>query len=537
MTADQVLDALRVPGRGAGPSWHVYHVGCHSTPLNFASQQLRAFHLVQALEEKELVRNRKVVVVGARLAGITAAISCFLRGARKVTIYERNHECLAYQHGASHRFVHPHIFRWPDESANRERTDFPILNWSAGNADAIRATLIKQFTQLLAACLKRRGLTHSPDVLDYAAAPEGDHHPRGDDHKEKFRLRLGCDVRSISPFLDKQRPRLSVIAEGQEALFVHARGEYLPVGPIRNYQRSYDVAIVAAGFGLEAEVAGVPFRSYWNLDVLSQPTIRGTWPRRWLVSGTGDGGLIDAIRLRLFDVDQATLTGLLLGTRDLSGLGVTAGQWSNTTASACEGMMEALRRDLKGFDERLLRGTEEAVAEEFSGRSHAAFAALRERHKDAFEGLRCFLEAKERTDTVVYLNGPSAGPYQPSASLFNRFLVYLLRRHCGLRFRRGRLKLLSPPGYAGAFRVAFDQVVAGQPGSVEEIIEVDEIVVRHGAESALERLFGAAVARDVRDGPAIRAFDADLWNRPLPPEWSKDLKKPVLPKEGPGNWL
>jgi hypothetical protein len=55
----EVLDAMRVVTMGK-PEQNVFQVGCVSNPLNFASQQMRAFTLTWALEEKNLIRNKQI---------------------------------------------------------------------------------------------------------------------------------------------------------------------------------------------------------------------------------------------------------------------------------------------------------------------------------------------------------------------------------------------------------------------------------------------------------------------------------------------
>jgi hypothetical protein len=61
-----------------------------------------------------------------------------------------------------------------------------------------------------------------------------------------------------------------------------------------------DFAVLAVGFGLEKTLDRVPARSYWLNDSLHQElAFAPPEPRRVLVSGSGDGGLIDALRLCL----------------------------------------------------------------------------------------------------------------------------------------------------------------------------------------------------------------------------------------------
>lgn len=497
LTAQDILDAMRVP-TGLAPPWNVFQLGCVSTPLNFASQQRRAFKLTWALDHAGLLKGKQIAVVGAGLAGITAGLVGLLRGAARVSLYDRTHELMPYQDGAVHRYVHPMIFRWPEENAEQEATDFPILNWKENTADAIRRVVLEQAETLLEACYGARG---------------------ADRNAKLFQHRVGCDVRHVVPSSDG---RVQLLAEGQQSTEVKARRQYLPVGPIRNYQASYDVVIAAVGYGLEAEFPGLSFRSYWHLDTLSQPTIRGHWPKRWLVSGTGDGGLIDAVRLRLFDLDQRRLTTVLTGGRpEIPGVDFPT-NWPE--------IIRELRRSLLEMANRFRSGEPDPRSkDEISRAIQQEFVAIDTALPDAFATLKTFLESRERTDTLVYLHGQQEMPYELGASLFQRFLIYLLRRHCGLRYRRGKLRQLPGSGYGGSYRFAFDRELVEGVRMPTEHLEVDEVVIRHGAESALGGLFGPVSAKSAAMDERRRNFERDLWSEPLDPTWFEAVKTPIRP--------
>lgn len=402
------------------------------------------------------------------------------------------------------------IFRWPDENAETPRTGFPILNWPAKSADKIRERVLKKAERHLEKCYRVRKKSRRSRLFQY---------------------RLGTDVRQVIPFGD----RVQLLAEGQESTFVRARNQYLPVGEIRNYQRKYDVVVAAAGYGLEVEFPGVPFRSYWQLDTLSQPTIRGTWPRRWLVMGTGDGGLIDAIRLRLFDSDQELMTKVLTGDTAIPGF-VPPLDWHR--------LIGILRADLHRVDPEIRKEFQyeclTAAQQRAPDLKNKIALALQRRfiqlnsdprHETTFKTLKAFLEGHERTDTVVYLTGQWEQPYELTASLIQRFVIYLLIRHCGLRYRRGRTRLIAAPSTnGGAYRFAFDrETVEGERVPIE-YLDVDEVVVRHGAESALGAIFGAPTLLATRESTKLKAFEQSLWQEPLDPEWAGLLRRPIKPE-------
>jgi hypothetical protein len=65
-------------------------------------------------------------------------------------------------------------------------------------------------------------------------------------------------------------------------------------GPIVVNQRTFDAVLVAVGFGLEEDAE----RSYWSNDNLEHNQADGG-RSKWIVSGLGDGALIDVLRPRL----------------------------------------------------------------------------------------------------------------------------------------------------------------------------------------------------------------------------------------------
>jgi hypothetical protein len=483
---------------------------------------MRAFTLTWALDNDKLIYEKEIAIVGGGLAGVTAAIVCLLRGACNVTLYDKAHELMALQRGAVHRYVHPMIFRWPDcEEADTKPTEFGILNWRSGTADAISKKVLTQANNLLDRCLKQRGENRATT--------------------NSYTQRLGCDVRQIIPTQDGKK--VLVLAEGRNAQWVVGRNEFLPVGGFRSYYDRYDVVIAAVGYGLESELACAPFRSYWNLDTLSQATIREPWPRRWLVSGTGDGGLIDAIRLRLSDASQKELAELLTGkcrhSKILKEVKQTKDGYRKEVRSLSKalGRVEAkMRKMYQTFlRKRTLKMEKRKRETDTIGKNiQQEFHALSEqkKHEVVFNVLKTFFRTRERTDTFVYLNGPQTTPYEMTASLFNRFLIYLLRRYCGLRYRAGKARLITQSPSSGIYRFVFDQEEKGSERIPGDYLEVDDVVIRHGAKSAFGALFGTgALNKMKKKNKATETFEASLWAiNNIRKNWLNSLHEPKCPK-------
>lgn len=522
-----ILNYMRVHNE-VQKDWNVYQIGCVSSPLNFASQQQRAFKLTYALDQKGHINGQDIAVIGAGLSGLTAAIVCLLKGAKSISLYEKTHDLMPFQYGALHRYVHPMIFKWPESIADTEKTKFPILNWEADNADVIRRKFISEIYKLLNKCANTR-------------------------NDEKFyRHRVGADVRHLVSVEGK----IQVLAEAQLPFQTETKrsnlnllnkegereGEFLPIGFAKNFHDVYDVVIVAVGFGIEKKHPDVLFRSYWHLDTLSQPTIRGPWPRRWLVSGTGDGGLIDAIRLVLFEVDQKNLTNILLGKKiDEFDENVFKEIYKENFIENWNNQLKAFRDDLvkaiskiKKFNRRvlaqlnkhtdiiinktdppevkLLKGerlkeNKLKLEDYISEKIQEIFRQCLIKHKDVNKNLKIFLQQYRRTDTVVYLNGTTKEPYQLGTSLFHCLLIFLLRRDCGLRYRCGELEIPNNLNKSNTYRVLFKR----KDRHDEPPLEVDDIVIRHGVESTFGILFGTPTYNKAVNKFISEKFDTELW--------------------------
>jgi hypothetical protein len=70
-------------------------------------------------------------------------------------------------------------------------------------------------------------------------------------------------------------------------------------------QTEYDCVIVCVGFGKEKPFGGVRVPTYWENDSLHQ--IDFVDGQHILVSGTGDGGLVELMRLMIVDFDHGRI--------------------------------------------------------------------------------------------------------------------------------------------------------------------------------------------------------------------------------------
>ncbi len=426
----QLIRWMEVPGQP-----HVFALGNFARQVTFASQQARAFNLIWALfKENRLAPGQRVAVIGAGLGGLSATAAALAKECY-VDIFEHASQPCPLQRGNDIRFIHPNILRWPETGSERDDTDFPFLNWTAANVRGVIKQIDLQWN------MRTSNNTRLRKFFNYRVN------------------RLYTSPTKLGP----QKPWLSAnrvvdnVANGKDGANVLTSGyvEY-----------NYDCVILAVGFGEERAIAGVPFQSYWENDSLHQETGRGK--RSILVSGCGDGGLIDALRLRLQNFDHAEFTRKFLNINEA----------------------QQLFDDLQRIENEL---GPKATSPDISLQFQASYDAL------AVPPIieEYFLERK-RNDTTVTLNSPASGPLSFKASLLNRYATYLAMRYADLHYLSGRIT--AERSDSGGIKVTLDRDDIGlrEPGPF------DLVIVRHGPENVIGRLIPKAAIEQMQSWWATR---------------------------------
>lgn len=375
---------------------HVYAIVPAGGPVTFHAQQRRAFNLLWSLAEtKEIAIGGSVGIVGAGLAGMTAAAAAGMLGC-KVTLFEGGALPFHQQRGNSTRYIHPNILDWPRKQASSKHTKLPYLNWTADYCDTVIREVEAQWKTVPNVKLKS---THIVSRI----APK----PRG------------ARVTVSAPF----------------------------------DQFDFDCVIACIGFGKERTFANVQGTTYWENDALHQFDFSDS--SSVLVTGTGDGGLIDLMRLMIADFQHGRI-------------------WEAVAAHA----------PLQALGPAILKADEDARAagnpSEAGSRLMAAYKELR--LEDAFpESLRDSI----RSNAKVTLNGSGETPFELSASILNRIITYALLRWHAIEYIDGRLLPTKP---AKAKTVTFNRPTEPRRKAF------DRIVVRHGPSGRFADLFGKPIA-------------------------------------------
>lgn len=230
-----------------------YVLGIYDTRITFFSQQVRALELAHALQHEHLLpANARIAVIGGGAAGITLAAGLALQGGARVHLFEKAHHLLPLQCDSQRRRLDPHIYDWPDPDADHELAELPILDWRSGSATHVRDAVLREFVEVRAATDERLAVNERHEVTAIAA------------HAASYTVIFNREV----PGAGRQP----------------ASGEF-------------DVVILAIGFGIEPRFA-IPLTttfSYWQDAGVPGADIDGNPRPTFLVSGNGDGGLIDLI--------------------------------------------------------------------------------------------------------------------------------------------------------------------------------------------------------------------------------------------------
>jgi FAD dependent oxidoreductase len=266
------------------PGFPLYLIGAFDTGVTVMSQQVRAMNLVWALVESGAVRcdsaeagskRTSIAIVGGGFAGLSAAAALLKKGANaEITIFEQRDTLLPLQQGSDSRWLHPRIYDWPQEGSDASVAMLPVLNWTAARASDVVVQILSEWKTLVASAI--------------------------------IPPRLFCNARHL---------QVHENGNGTSTLGLEWVGELRNADSAQGAVTSaiggsstFDVVILAMGFGLERDGA----LSYWRNETISQPNLSAA-RQTFLVSGQGDGAMIDLLRLRIAQFRQDRILDELFG--------------------------------------------------------------------------------------------------------------------------------------------------------------------------------------------------------------------------------
>ena len=300
--ARTILDLERIDAFAHEEAWRgVYTLGIASRPalITVSCQQNRAADFVRSISEilhsyaDKAPAFVNVAIIGGGITGLTLGLlfqedvilKHQLKTKFRVRLFEKHNLLCPIQRGCSVRRLHPFIHEWPFSEAlinefsfseyNIRGKEYSPLYWKADNADEVSKNIVSyyfsRFPELFVKDIRRPKL----DVWQ--------------------------DVSYLHVGESENRGRFSVVADGGRICTSLGKTEK------RNEQFECDIVIFATGFGAEDIhlESGHQYRaiSYWRNDDRSQASLYGQ-AGSYIVSGPGDGGLTDVLRLKLLDYQQ-----------------------------------------------------------------------------------------------------------------------------------------------------------------------------------------------------------------------------------------
>lgn len=417
--AEELLKTYKLPDST------VYMVGTFDKGITVLSQQIRALNLAWALVEAGEVAlaapeghvagavdptRKRIAIVGAGFAGLTVAAGLLKKRVNAdIYVFERRDTVMPLQHGSDSRWLHPHIYDWPSRGSEAYSAALPVLNWTASRASDV-------VVQVLSGWRDVAGIDQVP--------PE-------DTTSDPPRLRLFCNTRHLLIRSNTDAATLQVEWIGEERdraePALPAGGQPSPSGE----SATFDLVVLAVGFGLETD----SHTYYWRNETLAQPQL-GQARSTYVVSGSGDGAMIDLFRLRISHFRQDRILAELFSGRD--------------------DLLERLRTVKKTNDS--------------NGTSFEDFGAiwedpgLAESAEEVQERLRARL--RQDTDVLLRVRNPSFANLfvDKRVSFQNRLLAYLL-------YRCGAFTPVTADGVEDFARLAREHGVPHE-----------RVIIRHGTE-------------------------------------------------------
>ncbi|GAB0118582.1 NAD(P)-binding protein [Acidisoma sp. 7E03] len=391
---------------------NIFVLGSLSAGVTVYRQQVRAHNLVSGLKclaNANEFHLRSIAIVGGGIGGLTVAAALLAIDPNvHVTVFEKRWDLCPLQQGCDTRWLHPKIYDWPALGSAEPESDLPVLKWRKGRASDVAARILNGF----------------------AIYCEQSETPSGSSGERQHRIEVFLGLSHLS--IDGATRRIEWMGHLAERQGRHFRS-VRPAGDTR----SFDGIILAVGFGLEQGYNPDQIHSpgsYWRSDTLGQPALAGT-KTSYIVSGYGDGAIVDLCRLTIERFGQDTI------------------------------LEELFKKDLEQLEEGMRKIVPLVT--------HDAGRDLKSVLETSGNGLLTLINAaaeqltyRVRKDTTVILHAKGVGNaprsinkvFAPGSSTANRLLLYLLYR-------------------AGAFLVRFSEL-----GSVKREFSISTagIVQRHG---------------------------------------------------------
>src|SRR6185295_13919274 len=122
--------------------------------LTVFKQQVRALNLIHAIHTSNKHSAQTMAVIGGGVSGVTAAAAAIALG-WEVHLFEQRPVLCHLQHGCDTRWLHPHIYDWPQAGSEDPYAGLPLLNWKEGTAATVTEQIMTEFEEIAEAAKGR----------------------------------------------------------------------------------------------------------------------------------------------------------------------------------------------------------------------------------------------------------------------------------------------------------------------------------------------------------------------------------------------
>ncbi len=258
----------------------IYTLGLLSEPsfITVSSQQNRAETLAVALDRMNTsIKPCKVLIIGGGFSGISFATKLRKLSSDsskyEISILEKGSMFCHLQNMCTTRRLHPNVHKWPNNNWAEEKRiafDESEIEWSADTADRVAKKFKTKLYEL-------------------------------NNDSNDFKMYLFCK----NVIFKKSGSRFDVSFSGKRIHNDHDKNFDASF-----YSEGVDVIIVCSGYGIEnrheadTKIALLASNSsYWRNDTFGQTNLTQN-TETYLISGSGDGALVDLFRLVISDYYQ-----------------------------------------------------------------------------------------------------------------------------------------------------------------------------------------------------------------------------------------
>lgn len=393
----------------------LYAMNPFLTQQNFYSQQLRALALVSVIARKSFPHGRRNVCIVGAGVAGRTLAAGFASIGASVMMIEARPTPFEQYRNATHRELHPNIIFWPSQQPT-PATALPFLNWAQSQADMVVDDILDEW---------QRGFAPKVDLVHDQVVSL-----RHDDAGVRLELRSGTWI-------------------------------------------EVDLAVLATGFKAERSFGGLKSPGYWSPNAIADEA------EAVLVSGTGDGGLIDVLSP-------------ILGAKVTRAAHMLAVALADSEVKRDVLEVEANRRLNR------IPGTGDSTDPcDFYRR--VVFS------QETQSKLSAFAHAPDRiTNRSITLLHHSTSPYSFTAAPINKLLLAF--------FSNGTRRYVT--AVRGVLEAKDDQhKMIGENGTCAPLdppSEFDRVVVRHGAEPAAAELLTPAELAELKEKAVEHSIATDL---------------------------